>query len=102
LEAILSLDNQVCIFMSATGNSLLEHIEALFSNKHRLWHYPIERNFDHIESLTVYRDLDALYKEIEDSFPQDNEKIIHFCSNLKQAEELHLKYRQNSMFVCST
>ncbi|MDN4070861.1 DNA/RNA helicase [Paenibacillus vini] len=97
LNAILTLNNHIRIFMSATGQTLYK---SLMADKRLIKRYHIERNFGHITSLSFYKDIECIERFITDRFPGENEKILWFCHSVKQAFDLHIKY-PDSYFLCS-
>ncbi|MGG1643677.1 DNA/RNA helicase [Paenibacillus sp. NRS-1782] len=105
LQAILGLQSQIRIFMSATGHVLFSYIKDQYRRKlkqtgNKIWSYSIPRKFNQIASLSFYTDFYSIEKWIELKFNKADDKIIYFASSIQKAYELHLKY-DNSLFVCS-
>lgn len=106
LKAILNLKNHVRIFMSATGSILFSHINESYSSVikksvNKIWTYTIPKNFSNIASLSFYTKFSSVERLIEKRFSDERDKIIYFAKSIQSAHELHMKYRDSSMFVCS-
>ncbi|MGF7050106.1 superfamily II DNA or RNA helicase [Paenibacillus sp. DS2015] len=106
LNAILSLHSHIRIFMSATGSILFSHIKEkhrrlLKKTDNKIWNYSIPRDFSNIASLSFYSDFSSIERLIKKKLNNENDKIIHFSKSVERAYELHKKYHDNSMFVCS-
>lgn len=106
LNAILSLENHVRIFMSATGSVLFSHITETYRRRlkktdNKIWSYRIPRDFSNIASLSFYSDFASVERLIDKHLNKEDDKIIYFSKSVEKAYELHQKYRDNSMFVCS-
>ncbi|MGW8957344.1 hypothetical protein [Paenibacillus sp. NPDC055715] len=105
LQAILGLQSQIRIFMSATGHVLFSYIKDQYRRKlkqkgNKIWTYSIPIKFNQIASLSFYTDFYAIEKWIERKFNKANDKIIYYADTIQKAFELHMKY-DDSLFVCS-
>lgn len=100
LEAILQLNNHIRIFMSATGEVIFNHILDKFSNE-KIWSYEILSDFSHIEHLAFYSETSSIERLINQSYNSPNDKIVWFVDSVDKALELHKKYKDDSLFVCS-
>lgn len=93
-------DNCISIFMSATADNLFQFFkDENYINDSDV--YTINADYNSIiEKLIFYNDnndIEFLLNNLK-----QGEKAIFFCKTLKDAYELHLKYKDNSNFVCST
>ncbi|KZE73932.1 DNA/RNA helicase [Paenibacillus jamilae] len=105
LQAILGLQSQIRIFMSATGHVLFSYIKDQYRRNlkqkgNKIWTYSIPIKFNQIASLSFYTDFYSIEKWIECKFNKANDKIIYFADTIQKAFELHMKY-DDSLFVCS-
>ncbi|AOK91356.1 DNA/RNA helicase [Paenibacillus polymyxa] len=105
LQAILGLQSQIRIFMSATGHVLFSYIKNQYRRKlkqkgNKIWTYSIPIKFNQIASLSFYTDFYAVEKLIEHKFNKADDKIIYFADTIQKAFELYQKY-DDSLFVCS-
>ncbi|WP_226001515.1 hypothetical protein [Paenibacillus sp. BJ-4] len=89
LQAILGLQSQIRIFMSATGHVLFSYIKEQYRHKlkqkgNKLWSYFIPIKFNQIASLSFYTDFYAVEKWIKRKFNKANDKIIYFADTIQR------------------
>lgn len=98
LNMILSQNNCVRIFMSATGNYMLRYINNYKHIQTKDYELPIEYNF--IEDLTFFNKDETLEQFVEESISR-KEKSIFFIQSAEKAYNLYKKYKKHCLFNCS-
>lgn len=97
LNMILSQNDCIKIFMSATGNYMLRYINNYRHIETKDYELPIEYNF--IEDLTFFNKDETLEKFIEESISR-KEKSIFFIQSAEKAYDLYKKYKKHCLFNC--
>nr|WP_214480987.1 helicase-related protein [Bacillus sp. SM2101] len=98
LNAILSQNNHIRIFMSATGDYMEKYIINYKELETISYELPI--NFKFIEELTFYNKdstLDAFIREAVET----KKKAILFIQSVEKAYGLYSKYKEHCIFNCS-
>ena len=99
LRAILDTNTAVKIFMSATGDDTLKHIENIekVNIKEK---YSISSNYDYINSINFYNNVDTL-KELMYKWIENGEKALIFIQSDSKAYDLYREFEEYSVFNCS-
>ncbi len=100
--AILSYDQAIRIYMSATPDEMTE-VFSKFQHHHKIENvkrYVLPPTYDHINKLTFYYK-DASVEKLLDSFKKSGNKAIVFCDSCKKAYSLFKKFCNDSLFLCS-
>lgn len=97
---VLNHPKAVKLYMSATHYNIFTVLKKDFKElKQEFKEYYINPNFDYINKVVYFNNFNTVDQIIEE-LPQ-TEKLIYFNRKLNNALELHLKYKENSAFVCS-
>lgn len=99
LNKILELTNKKVIFMSATGDMMKKFIQKI-SNVQINHEYLINQDFSFINQVVFYKSDDAMIRQAA-NISKNNMKAIFFFDSAKKAYEMHERFKENSMFVCS-
>ncbi|GAB4074780.1 hypothetical protein GCM10028778_22830 [Barrientosiimonas marina] len=96
-DKIMNSTNNIKIFMSATGDSVVRY----FSENHvNTKNYSLPFNFDKIRNLRFFYKENTIEGFIEKAI-NNNQKAIFFVESAEKACELHRKYPNHTMFNCS-
>lgn len=98
LNLILSQQDKVRIFMSATGDYMKQYIKNrknLHTND-----YELQISFNFIRELTFFNKDCTMESFIEEAI-KTNQKGIFFIQSARKAYELYLKYKDYALFNCS-
>lgn len=98
LDIILDQVFATKIFMSATGDHMLEYLNDIKEIETIDYELPI--TYDFIENLTFFSQDDTLEEFIEEAIAK-NHKSIFFVQSAKKAYELYKKYKEHCLFNCS-
>jgi len=97
LNMILSEENTIRIFMSATGDYMKHYINNI--KKIKTIDYELPITYDFIQDLTFFNKDETMEMFIEGAIDK-GEKAIFFIQSATKAYELHLKYKEYTMFNC--
>lgn len=94
---IVGQENAVKIFLTATPDRIEAHLEA---NKIPFTEYFVPIANSNITSLNYFSQ-ESQFEILANQIIKDNKKGIFFLWSAQKAYELHCKYQQNSLFLCS-
>ncbi|WP_129598455.1 DNA helicase [Anaerophilus nitritogenes] len=97
LNLILTQDDKVKIFMSATGDYMKGYINEIKKIKTIDYELPIK--FDFIKNLTFFNKDETLEKFIEEAI-RKGDKSIFFIQSATKAYNLYKKYKKYCLFNC--
>lgn len=99
LNAIINQSNAVKIMMSATGNYMMSFFREYMDLKTIEYAIPLEFSF--INSLSYFKSDKTLETLVEEAI-LSNRKTVVFIDSVKKAYELHKKFKDDTLFNCST
>jgi hypothetical protein len=98
LEAILSQTEKTKIFMSATGDTMVDYLSGY--RKFKVTLYEQDINYGFIKDLRFFNKEETLEKFIIEAI-EKNKKAIFFIQSASTAFELYKKYKEHCLFNCS-
>lgn len=97
LNAILKEKDKTRIFMSATGRDVTQYINNHM--KLESINYQIPHDYSHIKKLEFYKRKESVHDYITSIIASDKKGLV-FVRSAKEAYDLHLMYKEYSMFLC--
>lgn len=101
LELLLSHNDSIRIFMSATGNNMKRYLKDQKHKGLNTLDYNIPVAFDHIASLQFFHK-DRTLEELLHKAIESRKKAIFFIDSAKTAYELHKLYPKQTVFNCGS
>lgn len=98
LEAILNQENQIRVFMSATGDYMTQYINRF--KKYETIDYYIPNDFSFVKQLRFFYKSSTLENCIEAAI-ENNIKSIFFIESADKAYKLHEKFKEHTLFNCA-
>ncbi|WP_163581145.1 DEAD/DEAH box helicase family protein [Gracilibacillus saliphilus] len=98
LNQILNLTRQIKICMSATGDYMTEYLEQIKDLSPKKYAVPFD--FSYINLLHFFYKEHTMEEYIKLAI-KNNKKSIFFINNTERAYDLHRRYKDHSLFVCS-
>ncbi|MGE7216602.1 hypothetical protein ACQKJC_08890 [Priestia koreensis] len=98
LEAILSQEDKIRIFMSATGDDMIRYLNIHREKSMIVYEKPIDYRF--IRSLRFFNK-DSTMEEFIKQAIEEKQKAIFFIQSADKAHDLYEKYSKHCLFNCS-
>ncbi|WP_318615306.1 DEAD/DEAH box helicase [Sporosarcina sp. YIM B06819] len=98
LEHLLSTSHAVLLFLSATGDSIINFLKRFYKER-KLIEYHLEQDYSYIDKLSAYQSDEYLYKAV-DWLLENNHKAMIFIQSDKKAYQIFKRYEQHATFVC--
>ena len=98
-NAIMCCNTAVKIFMSATGDTMLQIINKFNDRKRQPHFYGFEANYSHLCSLCFFYQDDTV-KSIAYKLKKNGEKAIFFIQSVEDAHRLYKEFNDISLFLC--
>lgn len=98
-NAIMCCDTAVKIFMSATGDTMLQIINKFNDRKKQPHFYSLEADYSHLCSLSFFYQDDTI-KSIAYKLKKAGKKAIFFIQSVEDAHRLYKEFKDISLFLC--
>lgn len=98
-KAIMNCQCSVKIFMSATGNTMLQIIDKFIVRKKCQHFYSLDANYSHLNSLEFFYQDDTV-KSIAYKLKKAGKKAIFFIQSVEDAHRLYKEFKDISLFLC--
>lgn len=98
-NAIMCCNTAVKIFMSATGDTMLQIINKFNDRKKQPHFYSLEADYSHLCSLSFFYQDDTI-KSIAYKLKKAGKKAIFFIQSVEDAHRLYKEFKDISLFLC--
>ena len=98
-NAIMCCGTAVKIFMSATGETMLQIIDKFNDRKKQPHFYSLEADYSHLCSLIFFYQDDTI-KSIAYKLKKAGKKAIFFIQSVEDAHRLYKEFKDISLFLC--
>lgn len=98
-NAIMCCNTAVKIFMSATGDTMLQIINKFNDRKKQPHFYSFEADYSHLCSLSFFYQDDTI-KSIAYKLKKAGKKAIFFIQSVEDAHRLYKEFKDISLFLC--
>lgn len=98
-DIIINYQNAVKIFMSATGDTMLDMMNKFVKRKQELYTYTIPPDYTHFRSLHFFYQQDTV-TALAYRLKKANKKTIFFIQSVDDAYELYSKFKDCALFLC--
>ncbi|MBW7572449.1 DEAD/DEAH box helicase family protein [Caproiciproducens faecalis] len=100
LDKIINQKHAVKIFMSATGEDVVDYITDSYPNIKPIT-YTLTYDYSFIRSLTFYNKEETTEEFLKKAI-KNNKKSIFFIQSARKAYSLYQKYKKDCLFCCSS